>query len=86
MVCKFNSKCIPMSDNIFVRYETQHNTCQSLNQVIHVLHTYFIQTMKYITYSGPKISSTVLVSIIKCKKFVAFKYSLMARILSNNSG
>ena len=70
----------------FVRGESQHNTRQALNEVLHVPYTESTQTMKSITYSGTRVYNTVPVNIRRCGSLVAFKHRLRAHILSNNGG
>ena len=59
-------KSISRNGNIFVRYLSQHNTRQALNEVLHVPYTYSTQTMQYITYSGTKVFNTIPVNIRRC--------------------
>ena len=40
MVCNYIRKSISRNENIFVRYGSQQNTRQALNQFLHVLYTY----------------------------------------------
>ena len=86
MVCNYIYKSISRNENIFVRNESQHNTRQALNEVLHVPYTYSTQTMQSITYSGTRVYNTVPVKIRGCENFVTFKYRVKAHILSNNGG
>ena len=86
MVCNYIQKSISRTENIFVRNESQHNTRQTLNEVLHVLYTHSTQTMQTITYSGTRAYNSVLVNIRRCESFVTFKYRLKSHILSNNGG
>ena len=63
MVCNSIYKSISRNNDIFVRYESQHNNRQALNQVFYVLYTYSIQFMQTITYSGTRVFNTNLVNI-----------------------
>ena len=86
MNCNDIYKSISRNENIFVRNESQHNTRQALNEVLHVPYTHSTQTMQSITYSGTRAYNTVPVNIRRCESFVTFKYRLKAHILSNNGG
>ena len=82
MVCIHIYKSVSRKENIFVHYESQNCTKQTLNQVLHVPHTYSIQTVRYITYSSARLIYTFPVNIRRCKSFVTLKYRLKAPILS----
>ena len=86
MVCNYVYKSVSSNGNIFVSNESQHNTKQALNEVLHVRYTYSNQTMQTITYSGTSVCNTVPVNIRICESFVTFKYRLEAHQLSNNGG
>ena len=49
MVCNYIYKSISRNENIFVRNESQHNTRQALNEVLHVPYAHSTQTMQSIT-------------------------------------
>ena len=70
MLCNYFHKSISSSLNVFVRWESQHNTTQTINQIIRVTQTDLTQTMQSITYFGPRIINTVLVNIRRCGRFI----------------
>ena len=55
---------------MFVRYESQHNTRQTVNQVFCALHIYSTQIIQSITYFCPRILNNVIFSIRSCESFV----------------
>ena len=63
MVCYYIYKCFSRNVNISVRTESQHNTKQALNDVLHVPYTYSSQTLQSITNSGTQVYNTVPVNI-----------------------
>ena len=84
MVCNYFYKSIPRSETNFVLRETQHNTRQPPNQVLHAHYIYLIQTTQSITLSRPRISSSVPVNTRGCGSFYTCKCRLKAHISSNN--
>ena len=84
MVCKYICKWFSRNENIFARYESQHNTKQAVNEVLNVPYTYSTQTMQSFTYSGTRVYNNVPLNIRRCDSFVTFKYRLKASTLSNN--
>ena len=80
MVCFYIYKSISRNENIFVRNQSQHNTRQALDEVLHVPYTHSTQNMQSITYSGTRAYHTVPVSIRRCESFVTFEYRLKAYI------
>ena len=79
-VCDHIYRSISRIENSLVHYESQHNTRQALNEVLHVPYTHSTQTMQSITYSGTRAYNTVPVNIR------IFKYRLNAHILHVNDG
>ena len=73
MVCNYIYKTLSRTMNSFVRYESQHNNRQALNEALYVPYTYETQTMQFITYSGTRVYITVPVNIRRCESFVTFK-------------
>ena len=71
MVCIYIYKSISKSKNIFVRYESQHFTRQTLNQDFHVPHTYSTQSMHPITYSRLRIFNISPVNSRRWERFGA---------------
>ena len=59
MVCNYIYKSISRNENIFVRNDSQHNTRQALNEVLHVPYTNSTRTVLSITYSGTILSRLV---------------------------
>ena len=85
ILCIYIKKSLSRNENIFVRYENQHNTRWALNHALHVPYTYSIQSIQSTTYSRSRILNTVPVNIRSCECFVTFKYRLKAHILTQLS-
>ena len=69
MVCKYIYKIISRNENIFVHHESQHNTRQALNQVLHFPYTYSTQTKQSFANSGTKVLNYIPGKHEKMRKF-----------------